>query len=41
VEEVLEAGAGCISVCSAVTEAKDPTAACRELKEKITAFFRK
>jgi thiamine-phosphate pyrophosphorylase len=38
VEEVLSAGARCISVCSAVTEARDPTAACRELKEKITAF---
>ncbi|MHC4693573.1 MAG: thiamine phosphate synthase [Planctomycetota bacterium] len=38
VEEVLEAGANCISVCSAVTEATDPPAACRELKEKIIAF---
>jgi thiamine-phosphate pyrophosphorylase len=38
VEDVLEAGAGTIAVCSAVTEDKDPTAACRELKEKITAF---
>jgi len=38
IEEVLSAGAGCISVCSAVTEARDPTAACRALKEKITAF---
>ncbi|MHC4097235.1 MAG: thiamine phosphate synthase [Planctomycetota bacterium] len=38
VEEVLEAGAGCIAVCSAVTEAADPTAACRTLKEKIAAF---
>lgn len=37
VEEVLEAGARCISVCSAVTEAADPTEACRALKEKITA----
>ncbi|NIP26527.1 MAG: thiamine phosphate synthase [Phycisphaerae bacterium] len=38
VQEVLEAGAGCISVCSAVTETRDPTAACRALKDKITAF---
>jgi thiamine-phosphate pyrophosphorylase len=37
VDQVLEAGAQCISVCSAVTEARNPTAACRELKEKITA----
>jgi thiamine-phosphate pyrophosphorylase len=37
VEEVLEAGAQCIAICSAVTEAKEPTAACRELKEKIAA----
>jgi thiamine-phosphate pyrophosphorylase len=38
VEEVLNAGAKTIAVCSAVTEASDPTAACRTLKEKITAF---
>jgi thiamine-phosphate pyrophosphorylase len=38
VEDVLRAGASTIAVCSAVTEAKDPTAACRALKEKITAF---
>jgi thiamine-phosphate pyrophosphorylase len=38
VEDVLRAGAKCISVCSAVTEASDPTAACRALKDKITAF---
>jgi thiamine-phosphate pyrophosphorylase len=38
VEEVLEAGAGTIAVCSAVTEVSNPTAACRALKEKITAF---
>jgi thiamine-phosphate pyrophosphorylase len=38
VEEVLEAGAEAIAVCSAVTETDDPTAACRALKEKITAF---
>jgi thiamine-phosphate pyrophosphorylase len=38
VEDVLRAGARTIAVCSAVTEDKDPTAACRALKEKITAF---
>ena len=40
VEEVLNSGAASIAVCSAVTEAGDPTAACRALKEKITAFTR-
>jgi len=38
VEEVLEAGAQTIAVCSAVTEVGDPTAACRALKEKIAAL---
>ena len=38
VEEVLKAGAGAIAVCAAVTEAADPTAACRALKQKISAF---
>jgi len=38
VEEVLNAGAGAIAVCSAVTEAKDPLTACRVLKEKISTF---
>ncbi|HIJ52759.1 MAG TPA: thiamine phosphate synthase [Planctomycetes bacterium] len=38
VEKVLSAGAKCISVCAAVTEAGDPTAACRAIKEKIAAF---
>ena len=37
-EEVLTAGAEAIAVCSAVTEAGDPAAACRMLKEKIAAF---
>jgi thiamine-phosphate pyrophosphorylase len=37
VEDVLKAGAKTIAVCSAVTDADDPTAACRALKEKITA----
>ena len=38
VEEVLAAGAGAIAVCSAVTKASDPTAACRALKSKIAAL---
>ncbi|MHC4462101.1 MAG: thiamine phosphate synthase [Planctomycetota bacterium] len=38
VEEVLKAGAGAIAVCAAVTEAADPRAACRALKQKISAF---
>jgi thiamine-phosphate pyrophosphorylase len=38
VKGVLQAGAGVIAVCSAVTQARVPAAACRELKEKITAF---
>lgn len=38
VEKVLDTGAETIAVCAAVTEAADPTAACRALKEKITAF---
>jgi thiamine-phosphate pyrophosphorylase len=37
VEEVLKAGAGSIAVCSAVTQAKDPIAACKMLKKKIAA----
>lgn len=37
VEQVLNAGAQAVAVCSAVTEARDPTAACRALKKKITA----
>jgi len=40
VEDVLEAGAKAIAVCSAATEAADPTAACRALKGKIMAFNR-
>ncbi|MGA1979940.1 MAG: thiamine phosphate synthase [Sedimentisphaerales bacterium] len=39
VEEVLIAGAKAIAVCSAVTEADDPTNACKALKEKITALL--
>jgi thiamine-phosphate pyrophosphorylase len=38
VEDVLKAGAKTIAVCSAVTEADAPTAVCKALKEKITAF---
>jgi thiamine-phosphate pyrophosphorylase len=38
VGDVLNAGAKAIAVCSVVTEAADPTAACKALKEKITAF---
>ena len=38
VEEVLEAGAGTIAVCAAVTEAADPTAVCRALKQKVSTF---
>ena len=38
VGQVLSAGARAIAVCSAVTEAADPIAACRALKQKITAF---
>jgi len=41
VEEVLNAGAKAIAVCSAVTEVADPTTTCRALKEKITAFSSK
>jgi len=38
VEDVLNASAGAIAVCSAITEASDPIEACRALKQKITAF---
>ena len=38
VESVLKAGAKTIAVCSAVTEANEPAAACRALKEKINVF---
>jgi thiamine-phosphate pyrophosphorylase len=41
VEDVLKAGARAIAVCSAVTKVEDPMAACRMLKEKITAFNEK
>jgi len=35
IEDVLNAGARAIAVCSAVTESADPTTACKALKEKI------
>lgn len=38
VDQVLEAGAKSIAVCSAVTGADDPAEACRELKRKIFEF---
>jgi len=38
VDQVLAAGAGAIAVCSAVSQAADPAAVCRLLKDKITAF---
>ena len=41
IEEVLQADAGAIAVCSAATEAKDATAACRALKEKAATFSKK
>ena len=40
VGEVLSAGAGAIAVCSAVTKANDPTAACQAMQQKITAFHK-
>jgi len=39
--DVLDAGATKVAVCSAVTEADDPTAACRTLKEGIIASAKK
>jgi thiamine-phosphate pyrophosphorylase len=39
VEEVLQAGASAVAVCSAVTGAKEPAAVCRLLKEKIAGFL--
>jgi len=38
VEQVLQAGAKRIAVCSAVTEAEDPRSACEELKARIVSF---
>lgn len=40
VDEVIQAGATTIAVCSAVTAAPDPTAACRLLKARITRHGR-
>ena len=41
IRDLLNAGADTIAVCSAVTEAKNPSTACRALKEKIAAFKQK
>lgn len=38
VEQVLDAGADCVAVCSAVTGSSDPAAECRMLKKKIDAY---
>ncbi|MFC1738068.1 thiamine phosphate synthase [Planctomycetota bacterium] len=39
VEEVLSAAAATIAVCSAVMQADDPAALCRQLKEKISHYY--
>lgn len=39
VENVLNAGAKCIAVCSAVTQSTDPAGACKNLKRKIDLHF--
>ena len=41
IEDVLNAGAKAIAVCSAATETSDPTVACQALKEKIAVFSKK
>lgn len=38
INEVLEAGADCIAVCSVVTDSSDPAAECRVLKKKINTY---
>ena len=38
IEQVLNAGAQAVAVCSAVMNAPDPAAACRLLKEKMASF---
>jgi thiamine-phosphate pyrophosphorylase len=38
-QDVMAAGARALAVCSAVVKAADPAAACRRLKEKISAFY--
>ena len=35
IDQVLQAGARTVAVCSAVTTAPDPAAACRQLKERL------
>ena len=39
VDQVIRAGARCISVCSAVTDADDPAKACHRLKDRITELL--
>jgi thiamine-phosphate pyrophosphorylase len=41
IDAVLRAGVQTIAVSSAVAASRDPTAACKKLKEKITAFLSK
>jgi thiamine-phosphate pyrophosphorylase len=41
VGKVLDTGVSAVAVCSAITEADDPAAACRTLKEKIIASAKK
>lgn len=38
IEQVLEAGAQAVAVCSAVTKAADPIEACKKLKSKVENF---
>jgi thiamine-phosphate pyrophosphorylase len=40
VEQVIEAGAQRVAVCSVVTKAADPTQACRRLKERIVKLVK-
>jgi thiamine-phosphate pyrophosphorylase len=39
IDDVLEAGARCVAVCSAVCQADDPAENCRKLKAKISKFL--
>ncbi len=41
VEQVLQAGAQCVAVCSSVTRVPRPGQACQRLKETIVEFFEK
>lgn len=38
IDQVLDAGARSVAVCSAVTHAEDPAAACRTLKQRMSAY---